>query len=61
MNIPELIDSIGFDNVLREVAIYAEECANRWQQNKDCRRAFYKAMAEIDNCADRVESILVSD
>ena len=61
--IPDYVESMGFDNALREIALYAEICANGDTTNSgngSYKRTFYRVMAEIAKCADNVEALLVN-
>lgn len=58
--IPDYIDDMGFDNVIREAALYAEVCANAEGQNEAVKRTFYRVMSVLAQCADDVEKLLVN-
>lgn len=55
--IPDYIDIMGFDNVLRVVAEYAERMAMD-KGNKYHRRSWWRVVSTIADCADKVETLL---
>ncbi len=61
--IPDYVDSMGFDNVLREIALYAEINADHHATsvhgNPSCKRAFNRVSALLTEVANQVESILI--
>ena len=60
--VEQLVDSIGFDNVLRLISAYAAKCGDLHAKpggNAECRLAFNKVSGVIAVCATSVESFLV--
>lgn len=61
--IPDYVDSMGFDNALREMALYAQICGDEHLTsggNDACRRTFYRVMSVIASCADEVERLMTA-